>query len=141
LDLQLELNKELKRLQEKYTECQEYTVEWMPCIKHERMPFNRNAELNGEVNKTEHKLMIYCSEYTEAMHCLRHEFFEAFFDVLVSPYVDLFNEMERGYQNAFMKTNYNIKESYIEKQVRREEAECSDSSNSQPSEKKVTKND
>ncbi|MFA5307376.1 MAG: hypothetical protein WC365_08055 [Candidatus Babeliales bacterium] len=137
MDVQFELEKELKRLQSKYNECQEYTVEWHPVTKKEMLPFNRMAELNGEVNTTERKLMIYCVDFESAMHTLRHEFFEAQFNLLVQPYVELYNEVQKGYENAFMRSNYCHKESFIEKHVQREEREIAKDSN--PDNSKTTK--
>jgi hypothetical protein len=126
LDIEKELKKELEYLQTKYGECHEYTCEWQPCIKNEQLPFNKNAELNGEVDKTNHKLMVYCGEYSEALHTLRHEFFEAILDKLVSPYVTLYNCLQRGFENSFMETTYHQKESIIEKLVKQEEFERGD---------------
>ncbi|MFA5307034.1 MAG: hypothetical protein WC365_06315 [Candidatus Babeliales bacterium] len=121
MDIETELNKELQRLQTKYSNCQEYVCEWQPSIRQEQLPFDKQAELNGEVNKVEHKLMIYCSEYEEAMHTLRHEFFEAMLDQVVNPYVILYNNLQRGFEKAFMENNYIQKESLIERFVKVEE--------------------
>jgi len=126
LDIEKELKKELEHLQTKYGECHEYTCEWHPCIKNERLPFNKNAELNGEVDKTNYKLMVYSCEYSEALRTLRHEFFEGILDKLVSPYVTLYNCLQRGFENSFMETTYHQKESIIEKLVKQEEFERGD---------------
>jgi hypothetical protein len=123
LTIQDELNKELKRLQTKYNACSEYTVCYEPCEKTTQLPFNRDAVLNGEVNKVEHKLMIYCYGLEDALHTLRHEFFEAYLDCLIDPYVTIYNEMQRAYENSFMITTYKSKESIIERFVKLEECE------------------
>jgi hypothetical protein len=121
MDIQAELEKELKRLQDKYGTCTEYTVEWQPCEKHERLPFSKDAVLKGEVDKIGHRLLIYDSDWTEARHTLLHEFFEACFDVLASPYIEMYNHIQRGYEHAFMQITYSQKESLIEKFVKQEE--------------------
>jgi len=111
MDTQAELEKELKRLQLKYG----------ACIKEDELPFEKNAELKGEVNKVDHKLMVYEHDLPEALHVLRHEFFEAAFDTLIQPYIEVFNHIQRGYERAFMATQYSRKESLIEKFVAQEE--------------------
>ncbi len=67
--------------------------------------------------------MIYCYDLDEALHTLRHEFFEACFDCMVDPYVVIYNEMQRGYESAFMQSTYKQKESIIERFVKVEECE------------------
>ena len=121
MDIQKELEKELTRLQLKYGQCNEYKVDWRPCHKTTEMPYGANAELNGEVDKINHTLCIYCTDYNEALHTLLHEFFEASFDMLVQPYVELYNQVQRGYENAFMRTTYQNKEGFIERYVKVEE--------------------
>jgi hypothetical protein len=122
LDTQHELEVELARLQQKYGRGKELTVEWMPSDKTQGSLFGMDGELYGEVLKLDRKVCIYCSEHEDAMHTLRHEFFEYMFETeLIGPYVELYNQMYQGFEKAFAKTQYTRKEALIEILVEREE--------------------
>jgi len=121
MDIQKILEKELKRLQNKYRQCHEFRVEWKPCTKEYDMPYDRKAELAGQVDEIGHVLEVYATEVEEALHVLRHEFFESCFNKLIRPYIDYANNVQRGLEKAFMQTNYWQKECFIENFVAQEE--------------------
>ena len=122
MDTLRELEKELERLKIKWGRGKELKVQWMPCVKKNAMPYDKDVELRGEVDKVNRCLMVYDSELEDCLHVLRHEFFEYMIDCeLVSPYVTLYNQMQRAFEKAFMETAYPRKEAVIEILVENEE--------------------
>jgi len=109
-----EFNKELKRLQQKYSAGFECVVEWQPLNHTLRpriyRPDGKQLVVNGEWKGS--RLIIYEEEYLErAIHTLHHEFIEyILMNSLVDPYVILANAV----QNVFRTLAYKAQEKQIE---------------------------
>jgi len=115
LDVQTELEIVLNKLQIRYGRGKELHVEWKPCTKKESESLGKTMELRGEVNKENRMIYIYDRDYEEAVHTLVHEFFEYVFDLhLISPYVTLYNQMQKAMEQSFMENEYYNKEAIIE---------------------------
>lgn len=120
--IELELQLELKRLQQKFGRGKELVIVYEPRIPskatHE-LPFGEVAELCGEIINNE--IRIYVTDFKDVLHTLRHEFFEFVFDQdLIQPYVILYNQMKIAHEKAFMEGTYKRKESLIEIMVENE---------------------
>ncbi len=115
MKIQDEINKELEWLQKEFGRGKELCAKCQTKRPTQEMPFDKNYELSGEVDKINHILFIYETNLEEAIHTLYHEFIEYLIDTeFVSPYVTLYNHMQRGYEKAFEETAYQRKESMIE---------------------------
>jgi len=115
MNVQSELEKRLEQLKELMGMGKELTVEWMPSIKNEKLPFDKDATLRGQVNKTNRCLEIFDSNLDDALRTVIHEYVEYIIDCqLIDPYVILYNNVQRAYEKAFMENNYHRKECVIE---------------------------
>ena len=122
MDIQKELELELDHLQKKYGHGKELHVQWLPQEKLQDSPFAVEGVLEGEVECINHLIYVYCVERLGALHTLRHEFFEYIIDSeLIAPYVELYNQMYKGFEKAFALSQYRRKEALIEILVEREE--------------------
>jgi len=123
--IELELQLELQRLQHKFGRGKELSIVYeprMPVEATRELPFGEVCELCGEVINNE--IRIYIADFHDALHTLRHEFFEYVFDQdLIQPYVILYNQMKIAHEKAFMHDTYRRKESLIEIIVKNEEQE------------------
>jgi hypothetical protein len=112
--LEAELNKELKRLQEKYKLGFEIELDFHPTPMFDRPTIvradGRKLRVNGEWNNN--TITIYEDENLDkALHVLRHEFIERMLLIdLVDPYVILSNSL----QNVFSTLAYKSQEKKIE---------------------------
>lgn len=110
-----ELQKELEWLQNEFGRGAELKLEWKSEPPTTELPFGKEYELRGEVDKTTRTLHIYDTELGEALHTLRHEFLEYVIDSeLIGQYVTLYNQLQRAYEKAFEETAYAKKEAFIE---------------------------
>jgi len=121
--MEAELNKELKRLQQKYGAGFELKLEWMPTPLLDRPTIHRadgkKLRVNGEW--TNNTIIVYEDvDLNKALHVLRHEFIEwLLLSNLVDPYVILANTL----QNVFQTITYKAQEKQVELLVRLEDEE------------------
>jgi len=115
VDMLKELQTELNWLQNEFGRGKELALQWQPEPRSDKMPFGKEYELRGEVDKTTRTIHIYDTDLAEAKHTLRHEFLEYVVDSeLIGQYVTLYNQLQRAYEKAFEETAYAKKEAFIE---------------------------
>jgi len=118
------LERELKRLVEKYGRGKELDLEWIPQrIERYYSTMGMIQELKGELVREEAVIKVYTEDLEEALDVVVHEFFEYIFDQLLHPIDILFNEVTKGYKRAFNRIRYKDKESIIKLLVKIEKEE------------------
>lgn len=121
------LKKELDRLVRKYGRGGELNLSWeqMPngCREvHDKASQSTRYE-EGCVDRDTRTLRVFSVKIEDALHTVRHEYFEYLLDEIVEPGDILFNEMVKGFCRAFNQTRYRDKERLIESLIKHEEKE------------------
>lgn len=98
--------------------CAELSVLWQPKTKDEKM-FGKKGFCCGEVFAEDRLICVYVTDPTEALHVLRHEFFEAYFDKeLLDGIITAYNNQRIAYERTMTKDLYKRKEAVIENMVK-----------------------
>ncbi len=100
------LESEWQRLAAKYNHGSDYKIVCQPNGKcDEKLPWNKNSRIRGEVIQAEKTVYLYDTKLDDKLECARHEFFEAFFDVLVQQYINLCNSFEVSINHMISEQN------------------------------------